>query len=96
MEDVSPTTSSLTRPLDDADRDETTGRESKRQKIDHLEPESTPRYDLSGILPPSLKLLGVETTVDVNDHPVTREVDVGISEYVTAGTDKIEAIIKQR
>lgn len=93
-----------TRALEDEELVEI--RETKRLKTSHERRHETPagddvapakpRYDLVGILPPSLKLLGIEPATDENDHPVTREVDVGISEYVSAGTSKIEAIIKQR
>lgn len=105
MDDDQPTiTSSSTRPLEEEETEDL--RETKRLKTSHertdiaataqdVEP-TKPRYDLKGILPPSLSLLGVEPATDENDHPVTREVDVGISEYVSAGTSKIEAIIKQR
>lgn len=105
MEDDAPTAVGATiRPLEEPEVIEEP-REAKRLKTSHErhrlseEPStapSKPRYDLKGILPPSLTLLGVEPATDENDHPVTREVDVGISEYVSAGSSKIEAIIKQR
>lgn len=90
--------SSRPRPLDDPGSTP----ESKRVKTSHPvdEPEPAipkPSYDVQGLLPPSLALLGIEEqTLQADGHPVTREVDVGISEYISAGVSKIEAIIKQR
>ncbi|KAG8938342.1 hypothetical protein FRC04_009027 [Tulasnella sp. 424] len=97
MEDDTPTTAGTgTRSLEE--EDSTDFREAVRQKTSHKRYQefpaehsvalTKPRYDLKGILPPSLKLLDVEPASDEKDYPVTQEVDGGAS--------KIDAIIKQR
>lgn len=89
MEDDTPTTTGTGR-ISLEEEDSTDFRETKRLKTSHSERHqeclaehsvapTNPRYDLKAILPHSLKLLDVESASDENDHPVTREVDVGIS-----------------
>lgn len=82
--------------------------EAKRLKLSHesqdvdsshsVEMSEGPKYDVTGLLPPSLSLLGITEPATLKDgSPITREIDVGISEYISATTrGRIEGIIKQR
>lgn len=95
------TAQSQRRALDDDDDIEESS--NKRLKTSHsedtrqLKVETAQAYDVQGLLPKSLSLLGLEPTLSPDKgHPVTREVDVGISEYVSTGVAQIGGIIKQR
>ncbi|KIL68071.1 hypothetical protein M378DRAFT_158583 [Amanita muscaria Koide BX008] len=74
----------------------------REQTDDDLEPNSK-RVKLDGqpeaesILPPSHALLGIPLPTAAPGQPINfTEGDVGIFEYVSKGTPKVEAIIKQR
>ncbi|KAG9002678.1 hypothetical protein FRB94_003713 [Tulasnella sp. JGI-2019a] len=63
----------------------------------HLPATDAHRYDVSGLLPPSLSLLDVDQPKPLEEgNPITREIDVGISEYISSSAGRMEGIIKQR
>ncbi|KAF8663481.1 hypothetical protein AX16_001049 [Volvariella volvacea WC 439] len=82
----------LVHELDSSEQD--AERYAKRPKLEN-QPDAHPEH--RHILPPSHALLGIPLPEIKDDTPTTfLETDVGISEYVSRGIAKIDAIIKQR